>query len=149
MIEIGISFFVLIAGEYMNVTAESSMPHVQAIGYLPPETQCWLYTRDDERVQALAELAQAKAQLARQRKAQAANGKHAGSTRTARIHEAITAMANQHAPQLRVWSGSQASRALFVRNQIKWAIKKDGSWHTLTKPPNVRTIDRIIKGLQL
>lgn len=133
----------------MNTTAESSMPHVPALAYLPVETQVFLFNRDDERLRLQAELAQAKAQLARQRKAQAANGKHAGATRSATKRAATLAMAEQHLPQLQVLTG-QHERAEFIRNQIKSAIKLDGEqFMGLTKPPNWRTIDKYIKSLQM
>lgn len=118
----------------MNTTIESSAPHIQAIGYLPVETQCWLFSLDDERRQALAA-------LAKQRKAQAANGKHAGAVRSATKRAAIRAMAEDHLPQLRVLAGNKHSRAVFLQNQIQAAIEKDHEYMGLKTPPGWRTID--------
>lgn len=45
----------------METTAGSSAPHIPALAYLPVETQRWLFSRDAERVQALAEVQALKA----------------------------------------------------------------------------------------
>lgn len=132
----------------MNSTASGSAPHVQAIGYLPPATQVFLFDRDAERLQALDELADAKAALSRQRKAQADNALIAGATRSTTKRTAVLAMAGLHLPQLRVLR-SQRGRAMFLFNQIVSAIELDGQqFMGLTKPPNWRTIARTIKDLQ-
>lgn len=133
----------------MNVTAESSVEHAQALAYLPPATQCWLYSRDDERLCLQAELAQCKAALAKQRTAQADNALIAGATRSTTKRTAVLAMANDHLPQLRVLH-SQRGRALFILRQLQVVIElNNGSWHNLTRPPHWRTIAWYIKDLQL
>lgn len=125
-----------------TTSGSTSLDDQQRARRLPPD----LLARTNA---ALDELVILRAQAERQHAASAANSLVAGKARVDRIHVAILAMCEQHAPQLRVWSGSAASMALFVRNQIKWAIKKDGSWHTLTKSPSVRTIAKYIKTLQM
>lgn len=133
----------------MQSTSGSSTEHVQAIGFLPVETQVFLFSRDDERVQALAELAKAKAALARQRTAQASNALIAGATRSATKRTAILAMAEQHLPQLRVLK-RQHERAEFLHKQITSAIEhNNGNYMGITKPPHWRTIAGTIKDLQL
>lgn len=131
----------------MNSTMESSAPHVAAIGFLPVETQVFLFSRDAERLRALAELTKAKAALSRQRTAQASNALVAGASRSTTKRTAVLAMANDHLPQLRVLK-TQRGRAMFLFKQISMAIEQDGQqFMGLTKPPHWRTIDKVIQGL--
>lgn len=133
----------------MSTTAGSSVEHVPALACLPPETQVFLFDRDEERLQLKAELAKAKAALSRQRKAQADNALNAGDVRSQRKREAVLAMANDHLPQLRVLR-SQRGRAMFLHKQIASAIEhNNGNYMGITTPPHWRTIASTIKDLQL
>jgi len=60
---------------------------------------------------------------------------------SAKLRDAVRAMAAQHVLQLTAWTGSRRSRAVWLKKQIASAIKREGQCYGLTEPPGWRLID--------
>ena len=133
----------------MHVTTESSLPHASAIAHMPPETQVFIFQRDDQLRAALAELQRLKAQAPAPpvpppptpaREIHARVVKQNRKRHSDKLRNAITAMALRHALQLQAWSGSKAARARFIHGQIKHEIKMNKRFKGLRKPPWLGTV---------
>ena len=130
----------------MQTTIESSLPHASAIAHMPPATQMWIYQRDDQLQQALAELARRDAAAA----VHAVIGPNNSKASSAKLRTAIRAMAALRAPTLEQWGGSRNGRNRYLRAQIKYEIEKaeNGEWMGLRKPPSEWLVGQVLDSIE-
>lgn len=122
-----------------TTTIETTMPTSVIELHVPPQ---W-------RDQLIADLDRLQAQdTADTSEVHAVVGKKNRAGYSAKLRAAITAMAARHRLQLVEWTGTLNARNIWLQNQVKYAIKLDGGFMGLKKPPSVWLINDVLKTMK-
>ncbi|MDM9599225.1 hypothetical protein QTN23_06955 [Pseudomonas shirazica] len=135
----------------MNTTHESSTAYQSALDRTVPSNWAAQLRRDLDELQRLRAVQPAPAPVVNPDKIAAMKGRaiHAGKTKVDRKRAAVSAVVEDHMPQVMAWTGSDTGRACWLTRQIAAAAGRESVLNKDGRPSGWRSVYEYLKTLSL